>query len=123
MVLSLTNLRIHLSGSKNMQITPPPPPPRRRDLMRGRLLILPTLIGAITTVGFFAVNSHALRGDNDRGTIGPDVVAWAIGGQNGEDIDYAGFIRWLLVDIPWQQFHVTGAMRLLIGTEEQITLQ
>ncbi len=58
--------------------------------MRGRLLILPTLIGAITTVGFFAVNSHALRGDNDRGTIGPDVVAWAIGGQNGEDIDYAG---------------------------------
>ena len=58
--------------------------------MRGRLLILPALIGAITTVGFFAINSHALRGENDRGAIGPDVVAWAIGGQNSEDIDYAG---------------------------------
>jgi len=58
--------------------------------MRGRTLILPALIGATTTVGFLAVNSHALRGDNDRGAIGPDVVAWTIGGQNSEDIDYYG---------------------------------
>ena len=58
--------------------------------MRGRTLIFTLLFGAITTVGFFALSSHALRSANDRGAIGPDVVAWAIGGQNGEDIDYAG---------------------------------
>ena len=58
--------------------------------MRGRTLIFTLLFGAITTVGFFALNSHALRSANDRGAIGPDVVAWAIGGQNNEDIDYAG---------------------------------
>ncbi len=58
--------------------------------MRGRTLILPALIGATTTVGIVAMNSHALRSESDRGTIGPDVVAWTIGGQNSADIDYYG---------------------------------
>ncbi len=58
--------------------------------MRGRTLIYPALIGAITTVGFVAMNTHALRSDGERVAIGPDVVAWTIGGQNSADIDYYG---------------------------------
>ena len=58
--------------------------------MRARTLLLPVLIGVTTTIGILTMSSHALRVNTDRGTIGPDVVAWAIGGQNSEDIDYAG---------------------------------
>ena len=59
-------------------------------MMRGRTLILTALACATTTVGFFGLTSHAFKSSTDRGAIGPDVVAWAIGGQNSEDIDYAG---------------------------------
>ena len=61
--------------------------------MRGRTIIMTAAIAATTAVAMLAVDGHAdrrLPNAGDRGVIGPDVVAWAIGGQNSEDIDYVG---------------------------------
>ncbi|MGY8753168.1 MAG: hypothetical protein ACKVIO_04655 [Phycisphaerales bacterium] len=61
--------------------------------MRGRTLLLTAAIATIASVTILAVNGHADRrkqAKNNFGIIGPDVVAWAIGGQNSEDIDYDG---------------------------------
>ncbi len=61
--------------------------------MRGRTIIMTAAIAVTTAVAMLAVDGHAdrrLPNAGDRGVIGPDVVAWAIGGQNSEDIDYVG---------------------------------
>ncbi len=60
--------------------------------MRGRMIITTAAIVATGAVAMLAVDGNADRRkvDSVRGDIGPDVVAWAIGGQNSEDIDYNG---------------------------------
>jgi hypothetical protein len=59
--------------------------------MRGRTLFITASVAASTTVGLIAMNGHADRKGSTRlGVIGPDVVAWTIGGQNSADIDYYG---------------------------------
>ena len=59
--------------------------------MRGRAIFFTTTILATASVAMFAMNGHADRRDaGTRGAIGPDVVAWCIGGQNGFDFDYYG---------------------------------
>ena len=60
--------------------------------MRGRTLTISAAIAATATISMLAVNGHADRSREAKNqfVIGPDVVAWAIGGQNSEDIDYDG---------------------------------
>jgi len=59
--------------------------------MRGRLIFLTTAIAASAAISLLAVNGHADRRiGNDRGQIGPDVIAWTIGGENSFDVDYIG---------------------------------
>ena len=59
--------------------------------MRGRMIIITAAIAATATVSLLAMNGHAdrRRGIN-RGMIGPDVIAWTIGGENGFDFEYYG---------------------------------
>jgi hypothetical protein len=59
--------------------------------MRGRTLLITAAVAASSTIGLIVVNGHASRkGSTTRNLIGPDVVAWTIGGQNNADIDYYG---------------------------------
>ena len=59
--------------------------------MRGRTIFLTTAIAATTSVSLLAVNGHAdRRNAGTRGAIGPDVIAWTIGGENGFDVEYYG---------------------------------
>ncbi len=60
--------------------------------MRGRTLLITTAVATTTTVGLLALSGHADRKVENRSlvNIGPDVVAWTIGGQNSADIDYYG---------------------------------
>ena len=59
--------------------------------MRGRTLLITAAVAVSTTIGFIVVSGHASRKDSTpRNLIGPDVVAWTIGGQNYADIDYYG---------------------------------
>jgi hypothetical protein len=60
--------------------------------MRGSTLLITVATVAIATISIIAVNSDAGRKKTNQrlSQIGPDVVAWAIGGQNSQDIDYGG---------------------------------
>ena len=59
--------------------------------MRGRTLFITAAIATCTTVGLVAVSGHADRkGTQNRGVIGPDVIAWTIGGENSFDFNYYG---------------------------------
>ena len=59
--------------------------------MRRGTLILTVIAGVTLTIGLLAVNGHAGKREAEtRGQIGPDVVAWCIGGQGGFDFDYYG---------------------------------
>ena len=58
--------------------------------MNKSALIL-TIASIGTTISLFSLTGLAdPKENNARAVIGPDVVAWAIGGQNSEDIDYDG---------------------------------
>ena len=58
--------------------------------MNKSALIL-TIASIGTTISLFSLTGLAdPKENNARAAIGPDVVAWAIGGQNSEDIDYDG---------------------------------
>ena len=63
--------------------------------MRGTTLFAVSTATILIATGFIVVSSTAgprveTRKATERAVIGPDVVAWAIGGQNSEDIDYDG---------------------------------
>ncbi len=59
--------------------------------MRGRTLLITAAVAVSTTISLIVVNGHASRKGSTTGdVIGPDVVAWTIGGQNYADIDYYG---------------------------------
>lgn len=63
--------------------------------MRGTTLIAVSTAAVLITTGFFVVSSTAgprveSRPSAERAAIGPDVVAWAIAGQNSFDMDYYG---------------------------------
>lgn len=59
--------------------------------MRGRTLLITTAIAAITATGLFVLDTQADRRNTPaRLQIGPDVVAWCIGGQGGFDVEYYG---------------------------------
>ena len=50
-----------------------------------------TTIAASAAVSILAVNGHADRRlGNTRSLVGPDVIAWTIGGENSFDVDYIG---------------------------------
>ena len=59
--------------------------------MRGRTLLITTAIAATTATGLFVLDTQADRRNTPaRLQIGPDVVAWCIGGQGGFDVEYYG---------------------------------
>ena len=60
--------------------------------MRGRTLTITAAIAATATISILAVNGHADRRkqSQNRVVIGPDVIAWTIGGENSFDFDYYG---------------------------------
>jgi hypothetical protein len=60
--------------------------------MRGTTLLITAATVATATIGLIAMNSDAGRKKSNQrvNVIGPDVVAWTIGGQNSADIDYYG---------------------------------
>ena len=60
--------------------------------MRGTTLFAVAVATVLTSIGFIVVSSTAgprveTRNAAERAAIGPDVVAWAIAGQNGFDMD------------------------------------